>query len=219
MAEQLGDFVPFVGGPPHAAALLPPLQALATVEETVVRDRAAEALCKVCEQLPEAQVAEHFVPVIKVRHFCDWAPPNPLRLRLRARRSLARSLGLSPPLPVLSHAFSHAPNPNTNTTNNPNTNTTTPNQQLQKTAPRERRLVHRARLVVRPLPRRLRALAGLGLGRAAGAARALRAPGVGRDADGAARGGPEARRLCQGRRARGGRQGAAAALHGAHAGR
>jgi serine/threonine-protein phosphatase 2A regulatory subunit A len=67
MAEQLGDFVPFVGGPQHAAALLPPLQALATVEETVVRDRAAEALCKVCEQLPEAQVAEHFVPVIKVR--------------------------------------------------------------------------------------------------------------------------------------------------------
>lgn len=67
MAEQLGDFVPFVGGAAHAAALLPPLQALATVEETVVRDRAAEALCKVCEQLPEAQVAEHFVPVIKVR--------------------------------------------------------------------------------------------------------------------------------------------------------
>jgi HEAT repeat protein len=67
MAEQLGDFVPFVGGPQHAATLLPPLQALATVEETVVRDRAAEALCKVCEQLPEAQVAEHFVPVVKVR--------------------------------------------------------------------------------------------------------------------------------------------------------
>jgi hypothetical protein len=75
MAEQLGDFVPYVGGPAHAAALLPPLQALATVEETVVRDRAAEALCKVCEQLPEAQVVEHFVPVVKVSAGRRSQPP------------------------------------------------------------------------------------------------------------------------------------------------
>lgn len=67
MAEELGKFVPLVGGPEHAHFLLLPLETLATVDETVVRDRAVESLCAVGAQMPEASVTEHFVALIKVR--------------------------------------------------------------------------------------------------------------------------------------------------------
>ncbi|VDN38084.1 unnamed protein product [Gongylonema pulchrum] len=40
LAEQLGNFTPLVGGPDYVQCLLPPLENLATVEETVVRDKA-----------------------------------------------------------------------------------------------------------------------------------------------------------------------------------
>lgn len=39
MAEQLGGFVDVVGGPEYAVCLIELLGALATVEETVVRDQ------------------------------------------------------------------------------------------------------------------------------------------------------------------------------------
>ena len=44
LAEQLGSFTPLVGGPEHVNCLLPPLESLATVEETIVRDKAVESL-------------------------------------------------------------------------------------------------------------------------------------------------------------------------------
>lgn len=65
-AEQLGNFVPFVGGPQYGHLLLPLLENLSTVEETVVRDKAVESLCKVGAQLPEASLCEHFVPLLRV---------------------------------------------------------------------------------------------------------------------------------------------------------
>lgn len=65
-AEQLGTFVPYVGGPAYAHMLLPLLETLATVEETVVRDKAVESLCKVGSQLPDSSVNEYLVPLIKV---------------------------------------------------------------------------------------------------------------------------------------------------------
>lgn len=66
MAEELGKFVPYVGGPAHAHTLLQPLEQLSQVEETVVRDKAVDSLCKVGEQLPNNSIQEHFVPLIKV---------------------------------------------------------------------------------------------------------------------------------------------------------
>lgn len=39
LAEEVGDFVDLVGGPAHAAILVDPLEVLAGIEETVVRDR------------------------------------------------------------------------------------------------------------------------------------------------------------------------------------
>ena len=44
LAEQLGTFTPLVGGQEHVHCLLPPLESLATVEETIVRDKAVESL-------------------------------------------------------------------------------------------------------------------------------------------------------------------------------
>merc|ERR1719370_972466 len=40
LAEQLGTSTPLVGGKEHVNCLLPPLESLATVEETIVRDKA-----------------------------------------------------------------------------------------------------------------------------------------------------------------------------------
>lgn len=80
MAEELGNFVPHVGGPAHAQCLLPPLENLATVEETVVRDKAVESLSKVGAKLPDNLIAEHFVPLAKVRRgysvLAQWRTPN-----------------------------------------------------------------------------------------------------------------------------------------------
>ncbi|CAK8537466.1 unnamed protein product [Lathyrus sativus] len=44
MAEELGVFIPYVGGVEHSSALLPPLEALCSAEETCVRDKAIESL-------------------------------------------------------------------------------------------------------------------------------------------------------------------------------
>ena len=44
LAEELGNFVEYVGGPAHANVLLMPLETLATVEETGVRDKVSRPL-------------------------------------------------------------------------------------------------------------------------------------------------------------------------------
>lgn len=64
-AEQLAFFVPLVGGGAHAYTLLPPLEALAQVEETVVHDKAVEALCAVGKEHPKEHVEEYFIPLVK----------------------------------------------------------------------------------------------------------------------------------------------------------
>jgi serine/threonine-protein phosphatase 2A regulatory subunit A len=66
MAEELGVFVPYVGGVEHAHVLLPPLETLATVEETCVRDKAVESLCCIGAQMKEKDVVDYFVPVVTV---------------------------------------------------------------------------------------------------------------------------------------------------------
>ena len=65
LADELGNFVEYVGGPPHAATLLQPLELLSTVEETLVRDKAVESLRKArptatCPPAPPAH--EHQLP-------------------------------------------------------------------------------------------------------------------------------------------------------------
>ena len=67
MAEELGKFVPYVGGPGQAHTLLVPLETLSTVEETVVREKAVESLNSVAAELPESAIAEYYMPLVKVR--------------------------------------------------------------------------------------------------------------------------------------------------------
>eukprot|EP00638_Chattonella_subsalsa_P009336 CAMPEP_0117756816 /NCGR_PEP_ID=MMETSP0947-20121206/14330_1 /TAXON_ID=44440 /ORGANISM="Chattonella subsalsa, Strain CCMP2191" /LENGTH=584 /DNA_ID=CAMNT_0005576529 /DNA_START=74 /DNA_END=1828 /DNA_ORIENTATION=+ len=71
LAEELGKFVPLVGGPEHAVSLLEPLEKLAEVEETVVRDRATESICRIVEVLPADQSDEVFGLVKRLAHG-DW---------------------------------------------------------------------------------------------------------------------------------------------------
>lgn len=66
MAEELGVFIPYVGGLEYANVLLPPLETLCTVEETCVRDKAVESLCRIGSQMREQDVIEHFIPLVKV---------------------------------------------------------------------------------------------------------------------------------------------------------
>ena len=66
MAEELGNFVPHVGGTQFAFHLLVPLEQLAIVEETVVREKAVESINKVGAVMPESDLVEHFCPMIKV---------------------------------------------------------------------------------------------------------------------------------------------------------
>ena len=66
VAEELGVFVPYVGGVDHAHVLLPPLETLSSVEETCVRDKAVESLCRIGAQMKEKDIVEYFIPVVKV---------------------------------------------------------------------------------------------------------------------------------------------------------
>jgi hypothetical protein len=66
MAEELGKFVQYVGGPNYAYTLLPPLEQLCSVEETVVRDKAVESLCSVGNVLPDKDIETHLYPLMKV---------------------------------------------------------------------------------------------------------------------------------------------------------
>ncbi|KAE8889999.1 Protein phosphatase 2A scaffold subunit [Phytophthora fragariae] len=70
LAEELGGFVDLVGGAEHAAALVEPLEVLAGVEETVVRDRAVESLQKVAAVVPT--VGDIMVPLAKRLAEGDW---------------------------------------------------------------------------------------------------------------------------------------------------
>lgn len=64
LAEQLGNFTPLVGGPEYVHCLLPPLENLANIEETVVRDKAVESLRKIADKHSVAALEEHFIPMI-----------------------------------------------------------------------------------------------------------------------------------------------------------
>ncbi|MCO5555547.1 hypothetical protein L7F22_009092 [Adiantum nelumboides] len=122
MAEELGAFIPYVGGIEHAHVLLPPLETLCTVEETVVREKAVESLCRIGTQMRGADLVDWFIPLVKRLGAGEWftarvsacglfhiaypSAPDALRTELRAvynqlchddmpmvRRSAASHLG------------------------------------------------------------------------------------------------------------------------------
>lgn len=73
LADELGGFVDYVGGPEHASTLLPPLESLAaSVEETTVREKAVESLNKVAEAIPAETFRDTFVLLVKRLSSGDW---------------------------------------------------------------------------------------------------------------------------------------------------
>lgn len=72
LAEQLGTFTPLVGGAEHVHCLLPPLESLATVEETVVRDKAVDSLRAIAAQHSQADLENHFFPLVKRLAGGEW---------------------------------------------------------------------------------------------------------------------------------------------------
>jgi len=72
LADELGRFVDFLGGANHAHLLLPPLETLAAVEETTVRDKAAESLNKIVPSLNAQQLDQFYIPMVKRLTLGDW---------------------------------------------------------------------------------------------------------------------------------------------------
>uniref|UniRef100_A0A7E4VWT4 Protein phosphatase PP2A regulatory subunit A n=1 Tax=Panagrellus redivivus TaxID=6233 RepID=A0A7E4VWT4_PANRE len=72
LAEQLGNFTPLVGGPEYVHCLLPPLENLANIEETVVRDKAVDSLRKIADKHSASALEEHFIPMILRLAAGDW---------------------------------------------------------------------------------------------------------------------------------------------------
>ncbi|DAZ97933.1 TPA: hypothetical protein N0F65_006358 [Lagenidium giganteum] len=70
LAEELGGLVDLVGGAQHASVLVEPLEVLAGVEETVVRDRAVESLQKIVDVMPNT--GDVMTPMIKRLAEGDW---------------------------------------------------------------------------------------------------------------------------------------------------
>ncbi|KAK0077086.1 hypothetical protein PV325_004477, partial [Microctonus aethiopoides] len=72
LAEQLGSFTPLVGGPEYVHYLLPPLEALAAVEETIVRDKAVDSLRTIASLHSSAHLEDNFVPLVQRLASGDW---------------------------------------------------------------------------------------------------------------------------------------------------
>lgn len=64
--------VGLVGGPEYAMYLIPPLESLATVEETVVRDKAVESLRIVAAQHSAADLEANVIPTLQTLVSGDW---------------------------------------------------------------------------------------------------------------------------------------------------
>lgn len=72
VAEELSKFTPLVGGPSHAHVLLQPLEALAQVEETVVRDKAVDALNMIAKQITAEHMELEFSSLVRNLSAGDW---------------------------------------------------------------------------------------------------------------------------------------------------
>ncbi|KAI6660968.1 Serine/threonine-protein phosphatase 2A 65 kDa regulatory subunit A beta isoform [Oopsacas minuta] len=74
LAEQLGDkgFIHLVGGQEYAHCLLAPLENLAMVEETFVRDKAVESLRNLVSSHATKDLQDHYIPLIKRLTTAEW---------------------------------------------------------------------------------------------------------------------------------------------------
>ncbi|XP_016119121.1 serine/threonine-protein phosphatase 2A 65 kDa regulatory subunit A beta isoform-like [Sinocyclocheilus grahami] len=66
------ELLPFLTVILHFFSPQPPLESLATVEETVVRDKAVESLRKISQEHSPVDLEVHFVPLVKRLASGDW---------------------------------------------------------------------------------------------------------------------------------------------------
>lgn len=64
-AEELGKFVPLVGGNQFSTILIPVLEKISACEEPIVREKSVESLNKISESLNDEEVEKHFIPLIQ----------------------------------------------------------------------------------------------------------------------------------------------------------
>ncbi|TFK77088.1 ARM repeat-containing protein [Pluteus cervinus] len=73
LAEVLGrNFEEYVGGKEYAHLVLGPLENLCAVEETLVRDKAAESITKLAAVLSQAQLETYYIPLLKRLTPGEW---------------------------------------------------------------------------------------------------------------------------------------------------
>ncbi|XP_022915904.2 serine/threonine-protein phosphatase 2A 65 kDa regulatory subunit A alpha isoform-like [Onthophagus taurus] len=72
MAEQLGKFVPFIGGPDYAHLLFPMLTKLAASDEMETGEKAVMSLKNIASQLKEEQLEQDFITVIEQLAQAEW---------------------------------------------------------------------------------------------------------------------------------------------------
>lgn len=72
LAEELGDFAEYVGGSEYAYLILGPLENLAAVEETLVREKASDSINKITPLLSPAHLKSYFVPLLNRLSRGDW---------------------------------------------------------------------------------------------------------------------------------------------------
>jgi len=72
IAAQLGDFVPYCGGPEQASVLLNFFEHLCSLEETLIRTAAVQSFQKVITQLPKKETIAKVFPMIKRLANGEW---------------------------------------------------------------------------------------------------------------------------------------------------
>ncbi|TEB35039.1 ARM repeat-containing protein [Coprinellus micaceus] len=73
LAEELGrNFEEYIGGKEYAHLLLGPLENLSAVEETLVRDKAAESISKIAAVLSQEQIEQYYIPLVKRLSQGEW---------------------------------------------------------------------------------------------------------------------------------------------------
>ncbi|KGB79077.1 protein phosphatase 2 (formerly 2A), regulatory subunit A [Cryptococcus deuterogattii 99/473] len=72
LAEELGNFVEYVGGKEYAHVILGPLENLTAVEETLVREKAAESISKISVLLSAQDLEQYFLPIVKRLATGEW---------------------------------------------------------------------------------------------------------------------------------------------------
>ncbi|KAH9982789.1 ARM repeat-containing protein [Lactifluus volemus] len=73
LADELGkNFEEYIGGKEYAHVLLGPLENLSAVEETLVRDKAAESITKIAAVLTPQQIEQYYIPLLNRLSHGEW---------------------------------------------------------------------------------------------------------------------------------------------------